>query len=97
MIKPSITRLLKQYESAGINVERSPAIADIGGLPAEGAQLHFAVDGQPGATDIYWRVINQRLVQLFFIRPEKMAPKATECWDIVRSTLQITKPTKTKQ
>jgi len=42
-------------------------------------------------------VINQRLVQIFFMRSEKTAPKATECWDMVRSTLQITKPTKTKQ
>jgi len=67
------------------------------GIPAEGAHLRFAIDGQPGTTDICWFVLNQRLVQLFFIRPEKTASQATVCWDKVRSTLQITKPTKTKQ
>jgi hypothetical protein len=97
LIEPSIIRLLKQYESAEINVERSLATGEIGDSPAEGAQLRFMVDGQPGTTDIYWRVINQRLVQLFFIRPEKTKSKTTGCWDMVRSTLRIEKPTKTKQ
>ncbi len=73
-------------------VERTPAKADVAGSPAEGVQLRFAVDGQPGATYIYWRVINQRLVQLFFIRPEKTAPKAVGCWDTIRASLKIEKP-----
>jgi hypothetical protein len=96
LIEPSITRLLKQYESADISVERSPATADVGGSPAEGAQLHFTVDGQPGTTNIYWLVINQRLVQLFFIRPGKTESKTMVCWDMVRGTFkierQVTKP-----
>ncbi len=92
LIEPSITRLLKQYEDAAIKVERSPAKTEVAGSPAEGAQLRFAVDGQPGATDIYWRVINQRLVQLFFIRPEKTAAKTVVCWDTIRASLKIEKP-----
>jgi len=97
LIEPSISRLLKQYEIAGINVERSAATANVAGSPAEGARLRFAVDGQPGTNDIYWLTINQRVVQLFFITPEKTASKTTICWDMVRSTLRIEKPTKTKQ
>jgi len=58
LVEPQISRLLKQYEDAAIRVERSPATADVAGSPSEGVQLHFAVDGQAGATDIYWRVIN---------------------------------------
>jgi hypothetical protein len=97
LIEPSISRLLKQYEDARIQVDRNPATPDVAGSPSEGAQLHFAVDGQAGATDIDWRVINQRLVQIFFMRPEKTASKATACWEMVRSTLRIEKPAKTKQ
>lgn len=97
LIEPSVSRLLKQYEDAGIKVERSSAITNVAGSPAEGAQLRFAIDGQPGATDIYWRVINQRLVQLFFIRPEKTASKTEVCWDMVRSALKIEKPIKNQQ
>jgi hypothetical protein len=92
LIEPSIKRLLKQYEDAAIKVERATATTDVAGASAEGAQLRFAVDGQPGATDIYWLVINQRLVQIFFIRPEKTASKATICWDLIRNSLRIEKP-----
>ncbi len=93
LIEPSITRLLKQYEDAAIQVERTPAKTEIAGSPAEGVQLRFAVDRQPGATDIYWRVINQRLVQLFFIRPEKTVAKSVECWDTIRGSLKVEKST----
>lgn len=92
LIEPSITRLLKQYEDAAIKVERTPAKTDVAGSLADGAQLRFVVDGQPGATDIYWRVISQRLVQLFFIRPEKTVAKAIGCWDTIRTSLKIEKP-----
>jgi len=98
LIEPSITRLLKQYEIAGIKIERVPLKTEVGGISADGAQLRFAVDGQPGSTDIFWFVRNQRLTQLFFIRPEKTAAKTTACWDLVRTTLTIEKPAgKTKQ
>lgn len=97
LIERSIARLLKQYEDAGIKVERSPLKVDMNGVLAEGAQLRFAVDGQPGMTDVCWLVINQRLVQLFFIRPEKTAAKATACWDMVRNSLKVEMTGKTKQ
>ena len=98
LIEPSITRLLKQYEEAGIKVERVPLKVEVGGVPADGAQLRFAVDDQPGSTLIFWFVHNQRLAQLFFIRPEKTASKTVACWDLIRKTLRIDKPTgKTKQ
>ena len=77
LIEPSITRLLKQYEDAAIRVERIPLRVDVNGILAEGAQLRFAVDGQPGITDVCWLVVNQHLVQLFFMRPEKTAAQAT--------------------
>ena len=96
LIEPSIARLLKQYEDAGIKVERVSLKLDVNGNLAEGAQLRFAVDGQPGTTDIYWFVLNQRLVQLFFIRPDKTASKAAACWDMVRTTLRIETPVKAK-
>ena len=94
LIEPSISRLLKQYEDAGIKVERASLTIDINGVMTEGAQLRFAVDGQPGITDVCWLVINQRLVQLFFMRPEKNATKAAIYWDTVRSTLRIQKLSK---
>lgn len=92
LIEPSITRLLKQYEESAIKVERAQTTGDVAGSPAEGLRLRFEVDGQSGATDIYWRVISQRLVQLFFIRPDKTLDKSVGCWDAIRTSLRVEKP-----
>jgi len=91
VVEPVINRLIKQYDDAGIKLERTPLSGDVGGVAAQGLQLRFAVDGQPGFTDIYWLLINQRLVQLIFVRPEKTAPQSTPCWDLIRRTLRIRK------
>ena len=91
VIEPGINHLIKQYETAGINVKRSPLSGEVGKLPAEGLKLDFEVDRQPGATDIYWLIVNGRLIQLFFIRPAKTTAKATACWDTIRRTIQIEK------
>ncbi|SRR6266536_3110735 len=89
IIEPGINRLLKQYEDAGIKVSRNPLKIELSSAPAEGARLQFQVDGSPGTTDIGWAVINRRLVQLFFIRPDKTSQDASACWDLIRNSLKI--------
>lgn len=91
LVEPGVTRLLKQYEDAGIKVTRIPVKSELAGTPAEGAQLQFELDGSPGRTDVCWAVLGHRLVQLFFIRPEKTAAQTTRCWDQIRSSLRIEK------
>jgi hypothetical protein len=91
VVEPTINRLIKQYDDAGIKIERVPHSGDVAGAPAQGIQLRFTVDGQPGSTDIYWLVMNQQLVQLIFVRPEKTASLTTPCWDLIRRTLKIRK------
>ena len=89
VVDPGINRLLQQYENAGIKVERAPVTAQVAATPAEGTQLRFTVDRQAGTTDIYWLVINKRLVQLYFIRPEKTSTQAAVCWELIRSSLGL--------
>jgi hypothetical protein len=89
IVEPAINRLLKQYDEAGIEVERTSLSGEIAGTPAQGIQLRFTLDGQAGAADIYWLVRNQRLVQLIFIRPQRTASQSTPCWDLIRRTLNI--------
>jgi hypothetical protein len=91
VIEPTIKRLLKQYDDAGIAIQRSEVVGDVAGLAAHGVQLRFSVDGQQGFTDIYWLVLNQRLVQLIFVRPEKTLAQSISCWDLIRRTLKIHK------
>jgi hypothetical protein len=89
VVEPGINRLLKQYEDAGVKVSRAPLKVELSSAPAEGARLQFQVDGSPGTTDIVWAIINRRLVQLFFIRPDKTSQDASACWDLIRNSLKI--------
>ena len=97
VVEPGINRLLTQYATAGIQVDRTPVRIELSGTQAEGAQLRFNVDGFPGTTDVAWAVINQRLVQLFFIRPEKTATETAVCWEAIRNSLRIAKPGNPRQ
>jgi len=91
VVDPTIKRLIKQYEDAGIALERNVVAGEIAGMTAHGLQLRFSVDGLQGFTDIYWLVLNQRLVQMIFVRPERTSSQTSPCWDLIRRTLKIHK------
>ena len=91
VVEPAIAMLLKQYSDAGIQIERAPLSGEVARQRAEGLELRFAVDGFPGTTQIYWLVLDKRMVNLIFIRPEKTAPLATVCWDLIRHTIGVNK------
>ena len=89
LIEPGINRMLKQYEMSNVKVDRSPLKIDLAGTPAEATQLRFAVDGNPGTTEICWGVVGKRLVQLFFIRPDKASAEAGTGWSLIRTSLTV--------
>ncbi|MGH9905231.1 MAG: hypothetical protein ACRD8U_06550 [Pyrinomonadaceae bacterium] len=89
LIEPGINRVLKQYENGGVKVSRLPLKIELSGGLVEGTQLQFAVDGNAGTTEICWGVIGKRLVQLFFIRPDKTAAETGVCWSLIRSSLRM--------
>jgi hypothetical protein len=91
VVEPTIKRLVKQYDDAGIAIERTEVGGEVASVPAHGIQLRFKVDGQQGFTDIYWLVLNQRLVQLIFVRPERTSSQSGPCWDLIRRTVKIHK------
>jgi hypothetical protein len=91
VVDPTINRLLNQYHQAGIQIEQVKTSGEVGDRTAQGVQLRFVVDRQQGVTDIYWLVMNQRMVQLIFLRPEKTSTQSAPCWDLIRRTLKIRK------
>ena len=91
IVDAMVVRVMKQYEAAGIKVERTEMTNDIAGAPAKGFQLRFAVDQQPGSMDISWLVLNQRFIAVIFLRPTSTATRSTLCWDLIRQTLKIHK------
>lgn len=91
IVDSMVTRVMKQYEAAGIKVERGDLTNDIAGVPAKGFQLRFAVDQRPGTMDISWLVLNQRFIAIIFLRPTSTEARSNLCWDLIRQTVKIHK------
>jgi hypothetical protein len=79
----------KQFEDMGGRPQRAPDSTDIGGLKAEGVRITAALGGVPGAAQIYWALVGQRVVVLTFFGPDKELKKFASAWDLVRNSLKI--------
>ena len=79
----------KQYEESGGNPELSPASLNIGKSRAEGMIIRAKVLDEPHTTEIYWALIDQRVVVLMFGGPDKDLRKAAPAWHTVRNSIQF--------
>ena len=84
-----IANTTRSFEQAGAHPESSPATSEIGGVASEGVKIRAALDGVPGAAEIQWAMVGQRLVILTFFGPDKALTKATPAWDTMRTTIKI--------
>lgn len=81
------------FEREGAKPQSSPGTKDISNTKADGVIIRLSFDGTPGAAEIYWALIGQRLVVLTFFRPDNAVTRATPAWDMIRSTIKIAGPT----
>jgi hypothetical protein len=89
LIDPYIKQTSKQFESMGATPQQVPASTDIANLKSEGVKIQAVLDGEPGAAEVYWGVVGERLVVLTFFGPDKARKQATSAWDTIRNSLQI--------
>ena len=89
LVDPYIEKTANTFEQMGAHPERSTVTTEIGGVAAEGVKLKAVLDGDPGAAEIYWALVGQRLVVLTFFGPDKAMKKASAVWDTVRTTIKI--------
>jgi hypothetical protein len=92
LVEPYINATFKQFEQMGATPQRAPAASDIAGLPAEGVRISAALDGDPGAAEIFWGVVGQRLVVLTRFGPDRALAKALPAWDLMRATIKVAEP-----
>jgi len=78
----------KQFEDMGGRPQRAPDSTDIGGLKAEGVKITASLGGVPGAAQIYWALVGQRVVVLTFFGPDKELKKFASAWNLVRNSLK---------
>ena len=93
LVDKYVASTTKSFEEADPHTQSSPASSEIGGVKAEGVKIRASLDGVPGAAEIQWAVVGQRLVVLTFLGPDKALTKATPAWDTIRTTIKIPEPT----
>lgn len=92
LVDPYLNTTAKAFEQMGARPERLPVSTDISGAKSEGVRIQAALDGEPGAAEVYWAVIGQRLIVLTFLGPDKGRNQAAGAWDMIRNSLKIEEP-----
>jgi len=89
LVDPYINATLKQFEQMGATPKRAPATTEISGLSGDGVRITASLDGEPGAAEIFWVVVGQRLVVLTRFGPDKALTRALPAWDLIRTTIKV--------
>ena len=91
-IDPYVLNTGKQFLQMGAKPEQSPATSEIGGVKADGVKISAVLGGDPGAANIYWALVGQRVVVLTQFGPDKELKQHAAVWDLVRNSLKIGDP-----
>ena len=89
LVDPYVNATLKQFEQMGAKPQRAPATSEIAGLKGDGVRISASLDGEPGAAEIFWGLVGQRLVVLTRFGPDKALTKALPAWDLIRTTIKV--------
>ena len=89
LVDPYINATQKQFEQMGATPKRAPATTEIAGLSGDGVKISASLDGEPGAAEIFWGVVGQRLVVLTRFGPDKALTKALPVWDQIRTSIKV--------
>lgn len=92
LVDPYVASTAKQFQQMGATSQSSAATTEIAGLQAEGVRLSASLDGEPGAAEIYWGIVGERLVVLTRFGPDKALTKTMPAWDLMRTTLKVEEP-----
>ncbi|HEY6119587.1 MAG TPA: hypothetical protein VIV66_06500 [Pyrinomonadaceae bacterium] len=92
LVDPYVDSTAKTFEQMGGRPERSPISSEIGGVKADGVKIRAILSGEPGAAEIYWAVVGERLVVMTVFGPDAALKQVTPAWDVVRSSVQIEGP-----
>lgn len=89
LIDPYIASTFRQFQQMGAKPEKAPATTDFGTLKSEGVKISASLDGEPGAAEIHWVVVGQRLVVLTIFGPDKALAKAAPAWEAIRNSIAV--------
>ncbi len=91
LVDPYLASTTKTFEQMGAHPESTPASTDIGTVKTDGVKIRATLE-EPGAAEIYWALVGQRLVVLTFFGPDKALKQSMPAWDTVRNSLAVEGP-----
>jgi hypothetical protein len=89
LVDKYVASTTKSFEQAAAHPESSVANSEIGSVKSEGVKIRASLDGVPGVAEIQWAVVDQHLVVLTLLGPDRALPKARSAWDTIRNTIRI--------
>jgi len=97
LIDPYVASTMRQFEQMGAKPQKSPAATEIAKVASEGVRIAASLEGVPGAAEIYWGVVGNRLVVLTQLGPDRALKQASPAWDAIRNSIAIAEPNPTPQ
>ncbi|HKO43989.1 MAG TPA: PsbP-related protein [Pyrinomonadaceae bacterium] len=93
LIDPYVASTVRQFEQMGAKPQKSPASTEIATVASEGVRIAASLEGVPGAAEIYWGVVGNRLVVLTQLGPDRALKQVSSAWDAIRNSIAIADPT----
>ena len=97
LIDPYVASTMRQFEQMGAKPQKSTASTEIAHVASEGVRIAASLEGVPGAAEIYWGVVGNRLVVLTQLGPDRALKQVSPAWDVIRNSIAIADPTPAPQ
>lgn len=96
-VQPRFTQALadtlaRTLARLGAQIQRDSGSFQIGGVQAQGIKLRASLQGDTGNADIYWLVLNGKLVHVVYLGSDRARPSALSAWNMICSTLRVETP-----
>ena len=92
LIDPYVASTMRQFEQMGAKPQKSTASTEIAKVAAEGVRIAASLEGVPGAAEIYWGVVGNRLVVLTQLGPDRALKQVSPAWDTIRNSIAVVDP-----
>ncbi|HKO60373.1 MAG TPA: hypothetical protein VJV03_04380 [Pyrinomonadaceae bacterium] len=89
LVDPYVASTVRQFEQMGAKPQKTPGTVEIAKSAAEGVRVGASLDGIPGAAEIYWVVVGNRLVVLTALGPDRALKQAAPAWELIRSSIAV--------
>ena len=92
LVDPYVASTVRQFEQMGAKPQKSTASTEIAAVASEGVRIAASLEGVPGAAEIYWSVVGNRLVVLTMLGPDRAIKQASPAWDAIRNSIAVADP-----